>query len=80
MSDNTQNLEKTAEQGGQVDAFVSPAIYTAMWPNQPVNVCEKHAQQITNVVATIGLQVPLRPYVGDTADECIICKYEAKQG
>ncbi len=78
MPNNDQNTEKTAEQGGQVDAIVSPAIFTAMWPNQPVNVCEKHAQQITNVGAAIGLQVPLIPYLGD--DECINCKNEAKQG
>lgn len=61
-----------------VDAVVSPAVFKAMWPNQPVNVCAKHAQAITNVGEAIGLQVPLLPLITD--EDCINCLNEAKQG
>ncbi len=30
---------------------VEKAIYKALWPNQPVDVCEKHAQAITKIGA-----------------------------
>jgi len=53
---------------------VNRAVFVAVWPNQPVKVCAKHAKEITNVGAAIGLQVPLLPYSGN--DECINCKNE----
>ena len=53
---------------------IEKAIYKAMWPNQPVDVCEKHAQAITNVGAAIGLQVPLLPLITDV--DCINCVHE----
>lgn len=72
--------KQSKENGGSVgvETIVSPAVFKAMWPNQPVNVCAEHAQALTNVGAAIGLQVPLLPLLGD--EECINCKNEAKQG
>jgi len=76
MLDNNQP-EKTTEQDDQIDTTDSPAIFTAMWPNQPVNVCEEHARQLVSVGRAIGLQVPLIPYIGD--DECINCRNKTKE-
>jgi hypothetical protein len=77
MKKNTENQEADAN-GVGVETIVSPAIFKAMWPNQPVNVCAKHAQAITNIGQAIGLQVPLLSLLGD--EECINCQNEAKQG
>ena len=54
------------------------AIYKAMWPNQPVNVCHKHAQAITNIGNAIGLKVPMLPLIEDS-DYCINCANEDKK-
>jgi len=53
------------------------AVFTALWPNQPAHVCEKHSQEIVNLGQAIGLSVPLIPYLGK--DECINCKNETKK-
>jgi len=57
--------------------MIKKAIYKAMWPNKPIDVCEKHAQFITNVGAAIGLQVPLLPLISGL--DCINCVNEAKE-
>jgi len=58
--------------------IVEKAVYKAMWPNQPVDVCEKHAQAITNIGNAIGLQVPLLPLIEDI--NCINCVNESNKG
>jgi len=52
------------------------ADFIAMWPNQPVKVCQKHAGQIARVGSVIGVQVPFVQYVGD--EKCSNCVNEAK--
>ncbi len=56
---------------------VEKAVYKAMWPNQPVDVCEKHAQALTNVGAAIGLYVPLLTIAYDA--DCINCVNEVRE-
>ena len=53
------------------------AVFTAMWPNQPVKVCAKHARALIGVGKAIGLDVSLIAYLGD--DDCINCLNEIKK-
>jgi len=56
---------------------IEKAIYRAMWPSQPVNVCAKHAQALTNIGAAMGLQVPLLTLLTD--EDCINCTNEHQE-
>ena len=60
---------------------IEKAIYKAMWPNQPIDVCEKHAQALTKVGEVIGLQVPLviLSIRDSTLPDCTNCVNESKE-
>jgi len=57
--------------------IIEKAIYKAMWPNQTMDVCHKHAQAITNVGKAIGLQVPLLQIISEV--DCVNCVHESKE-
>ena len=73
-----KEVKTETAKSGRNELQVSYAVFIAVWPNQPVKVCAKHAGALIKVGEAIGLKVPLINYLGD--ENCINCLNEAKYG